>query len=202
MTRMNKDLEKRVIKVKFEVRDNGEGGKKLVGMPIVYERDSEVLYWFTESIARGAAKNALKNSDIRLLYGHNDNSVLPLARTSAGTMTVRETKDGVEMEADPPDTQFANDLIVAIERGDIQDMSFGFTVSDAEWSTKNELDHRTITEIAEIFDFSYVAFPAYPDTTAATRSFDKHKEEIAQRGVNIEDENLDIELLSMRARRL
>lgn len=199
---MKGNIEKRVLKINFEVRKNDDGTKKLVGMPIVYERDSEDFGWFIERIAKGAATEALKNSDVRLLYGHNADSLLPLGRTSAGTLRAIETDAGVEIEADPPDTQFAKDMIHSIERGDIQDMSFGFTVSDDEWSMKDGSELRTITKFKEIYDFSYVAFPAYPDTTAATRSFDLYKKNSVDSGVNIEDENLEIELLSMRARRL
>lgn len=198
----NMNKEKRVLKVQLEVRSLEEGKKKLVGMPIVYNRNSEDLGWFTESIAEGAATEALKKSDIRLLYGHNDSSILPLARTSAGTMTFRETKNGVEIEADPPDIQFARDLMVSIDRGDVQDMSFGFTVSDDEWSKRDGKDHRTILKFREIFDFSYVAFPAYPDTSAATRSLEQHNlRNKPEFDIEAENENIEIELLSLRAGR-
>lgn len=193
--------EKRSLKVKFEVREK-DGQKKLVGMPIVYEKNSEDLGWFTESIRTGAATNALSKSDPRLLYGHNSDSLLPLARKSAGTLRAIETELGVEIEADPPDTQFARDLIVAIERGDIQDMSFGFTVNNDSWSLRDGKEHREIIQFDEIFDFSYVTYPAYNDTSAATRSFDKYKKENANNGADIEGENLEIELLSMRAGRI
>lgn len=193
--------EKRSLKVKFEVREK-DGQKKLVGMPIVYGKNSEDLGWFTESIRTGAAADALRKSDPRLLYGHNSDSLLPLARKSAGTLRDRETEFGVEIEADPPDSQFAKDLIVAIERGDVQDMSFGFTVKEDSWGIRDGKEHREIIEFDEIFDFSYVTYPAYNDTSAATRSFDKYKKERANSGADIEGENLEIELLSMRAGRI
>lgn len=195
------DIEKRAMKVKFEVRENEDGSKKLIGTPIVYDKISENLGWFREKIAIGAAKEALEKSDVRLLYGHNMDSILPLGRTSAGTLRAKETINGVEIEADPPDTQFARDLILAIERGDVQDMSFGFRVSDDDWSLADGEELRTIKKIDEIFDFSYVAFPAYTDTSAATRSFNLYK--TAGKGdITTEDENLEIELLSLRAGRI
>lgn len=198
---MKGDIEKRSIKVKMEVRQNEDGSKKLVGMPIVYDKISENLGWFRERISIGAAKEALEKSDVRLLYGHNMDSILPLARMSAGTLRANETINGVEIEADPPDTQFARDLILAIERGDIQDMSFGFRVSDDDWNLVDGEEVRTIEKIDEIFDFSYVAFPAYTDTSAATRSYDIYKN--ASNGdITTEDENLEIELLSLRAGRI
>lgn len=193
-----KDTEIRTLKV--EMRVVGEGDeRKLVGVPIVYNKDSEDM-GFIERVKPGAAKEALESSDIRLLYGHNSHTLLPLARTSAGTLRATETKQGVEIEADPPDTQFARDLMLAIERGDVQDMSFGFSISDDIWETVDGKDVRTIIKFEEIFDFSYVTFPAYPDTTVAIRSRDAHAN--AETGdIKTENENIEIEMLALRAGR-
>ncbi|KKM07194.1 hypothetical protein LCGC14_1736420 [marine sediment metagenome] len=117
---------------KIEVREV-EGEKKFVGTPIVYNKKSEDLGFF-EIIKPGAATEALKRSDPRLLYGHNSNSLLPIARASAGTLRATETKKGVDIEADPPQkNQFVDALIESIERGDVREMSFGFTVEKDEW---------------------------------------------------------------------
>jgi len=168
---MKKEI--RVLKVGFRAVGEDED-RKLVGMPIVYNKDSEDM-GFIERITPGAAKNALKKSDIRVLYGHNSESLLPLGRSSAGTLRAKDTKDGVEMEVDPPNTQFARDLMHSIDRGDIQDMSFGFTVKTDKWETVDNREIRTIEEIDELYDFSFVAYPAYPDTSVALRSLDNFK---------------------------
>ena len=179
----NQDLpipERRSFKI--EIREVG-GEKKLVGTPIVYNKRSEDLGFF-EIIKPGAATEALKRSDPRLLYGHNSNSLLPIARTSAGTLRATETKKGVDIEADPPKkNQFVDALIESIDRRDVQEMSFGFTIEEDEWK---DLDKdrpiRTITKFREIFDYSYVAFAAYGETMAGTdvrvalRSLDSAKQ--------------------------
>lgn len=195
------EVEKRVLKVDFRAVEE-DGKRKFVGMPIVYDRVSENLGWFTETIAKGAASEALRSSDPRALYGHNSDSLLPLGRKSAGTLRAIETDAGVEIEVDPPDTQFARDLATAIERGDIQDMSFAFTVADDEWSTRDGKEHRTVTKIKELFDFSFVAYPAYSDTTVALRSLDAHKKDLEikaeDRATTAEDEDLEIDLITIR----
>lgn len=197
---MKKDFEVRSIKVEMRVVGDSED-RKLLGTPIVYGKDSEDM-GFIERISPGAAKEALKKSDVRLLYGHNSDTLLPLGRTSAGTLRAKETKTGVEIEADPPDTQFARDLMVSIERGDVQDMSFGFTVADDTWETVDGKDVRTITKFRELFDFSYVTFPAYSDTTVALRSQELYrKTAVTSDRIEVENENIDIELLSLRAGR-
>ena len=148
--------------VKVEMRKVGES-RKLVGTAIVYESESEDM-GFIEVIERGAATEAIEKSDARALYGHNSDTLLPLGRMSAGTLDVTETRSGVDVEIDLPDTTFANDLAIAVERGDIQDMSFAFTVADDAWETRDGKDYRIIKKFDEIFDFSYVAYPAYQDT--------------------------------------
>ena len=95
---------------------------------------------------------------------------MPLARISSGTLRATETKKGVDIEADPPKkNQFVDALIESIDRRDVQEMSFGFTIEEDEWK---DLDKdrpiRTITKFREIFDYSYVAFAAYGETVAGT----------------------------------
>lgn len=189
--------EKRFVKVNVRAKTNEDGTRTLTGMPIVYEKKSEDLGFF-EIVKRGAAKNALERSDIRVLYGHNSDTLLPLGRTSAGTARAYETDEGVMMEVDLPEIQFAKDLLVSIDRGDVNQMSFAFDVLDDAWRTEGGEDHRDITEIGELYDFSVVVYPAYTDTTVALRSLEQHKRSGVTAGeldVTIENEDIEIDLL-------
>jgi len=191
---MQSKKEIRTATVNLRVKDNDDGSKTLYGMPIVYESKSEDLGFF-ETVKRGAAKNALTRSDVRVLYGHNSDSLLPLGRTSAGTARAYETDEGIMMEVDPPDTQFARDLEVSMARGDVNQMSFAFSVLSDIWRTEDGRDHRDIEEIDELFDFSIVVYPAYTNTKAAMRSLDQHKRSGATTsGLDVTVENEDIEL--------
>jgi len=169
-------MEKERRTFKIEVRQADNGVKLLAGTPIVYNRKSEDMGFF-EYIAAGAAKEAIRASDPRLLYGHNSDVLLPIARKKSGTLREVEDKNGVHIEADPPQkNQFVDALIESIERGDVGEMSFGFTVLDDEWKNLDtDKPTRTIIKIGEIFDYSYVAFAAYNDTTVALRSLDAAK---------------------------
>lgn len=198
---MKTKIEKRTCKVSLRAADGED--RKLTGMAIVYDKKSDDM-GFVEIVKRGAATSALKKSDIRALYGHNSDSLLPLGRTSAGTLRAKETKAGVEIEIDPPDTQFARDLMTSIDRGDIQDMSFAFSVKDDIWETKDGKDIRTITKIDELFDVSFVSYPAYPDTTVALRNLEQHRNNAVtgdKNSVIAENEDIDIDLLTLRTRR-
>ena len=85
---------------------------------------------------------------------------------------------GLLSEIDPPDTTYARDLLVSLERGDVSQMSFGFTVDEDKWEEDSDgRVIRTITKFKRLYDVSPVTYPAYPDTDVAKRSLDKFKEE-------------------------
>ncbi len=199
--RKNPDREERTLSMsELRVkRDDGEP-PKIVGYAAVFNSLSDNLGFFREKIKKGAFKNALKTSDVRALFNHDSNFVL--GRQSAGTLELRERTKGLYMEATPPDTQWANDLLVSIERGDVKEQSFAFSVKQDKWESaekEGDPEIRTIIEVKEIFDVSPVTFPAYPDTTVATRSKDKF--DAANRAGDddeanlIEDENQQIDEL-------
>lgn len=169
--------EKEIRSFPIELRKE-DGGVKLAGMPIVYGKRSEDM-GFYEYIDKGAATKALKKSDIRGLYGHNSDSLLPLGRQSAKTLKAKESDDGVSIEIDPPKRNpFVDALIESIERGDIREMSFGFSIAKDEWTypkNSKELPVRHILEFEQIYDVSYVAFAAYNDTSVALRKMEENR---------------------------
>lgn len=153
-----------------------DGKSKLEGYAAVFNRWSEDLGGFVERIAPNSFKKALKNSDVRALFNHDPNYVL--GRSTSGTLQLKEDKKGLHIINEPPNTQWANDLMVSIDRGDISQMSFGFTVERDEWNEdKNGRVTRTIHEIGRLLDVSAVSFPAYGDTSVALRTLEKIKEE-------------------------
>jgi phage head maturation protease len=80
----------------------------------------------------------------------------------------------------PPDTQWARYLLTSIDRGDVDQMSFGFRTILDEWEQKKNESIRTLKEV-ELVDVSPVTYPAYPDTSVALRSLEEHKESIEQK---------------------
>lgn len=176
--------EERIYTVDLEVREaTDDKPLRIVGHPVVYNRWAD-LGWFKERIAPGSATKTIAESDIRALFNHDPNFVL--GRNVAGTMTLADEKKGLRMEAFPPDTQTIRDLVITpMERGDINQMSFAFTVVNPEpfepdpgvrygdhWEPpKKEGDPwlRTINEF-RMYDASVVTFPAYLQTDAAVRS--------------------------------
>ena len=188
-----------------ERRKNDDGAEKPIirGYAAVFNKDSENLGGFVERIKPGAFKRALKKSDTRALVDHK--SHLILGRKSAGTLRLVEDATGLLMEIDPPDTQYARDLMVSIDRGDVREQSFGFTVKSDTWADIDKpMAKRTINEVDELFDVSPVTFPAYPDTSVALRSLDQIKKDAATRATDKEAtlrRNRNIQLLADTAER-
>ena len=129
--------------------------------------------WFREKVAPGAFADSIQTDDIRALFNHDANLIL--GRNRAGTLKLAEDERGLRIEIDPPDTQVARDLLVSLERGDINQMSFGFQVVVDSWEHNTEgnaLDIRTLEKV-RLWDVSPVTFPFYKETDVAIRSHEE-----------------------------
>lgn len=153
----------------LEIRSDGarSGEIRVTGEPIVYDSWYDVTDRhgsFQERMRPGVLTSVLeRGADVRFLFNHDG---LPLARTTAGTMTISDGPHAARIEVRlDKRQQVANDLAIAIERGDVTQMSSGFLVSRDEWDSCYE--HRTITDMEELLDFSAVTYPASPATSIA-----------------------------------
>lgn len=165
-------IEKRTNEVTFELRAvEGGDGMTFTGYAAVFNSPSEPLP-FIERIAPGAFKRSLKaRNDIKLLWNHDTGSVL--GSTRAGTLKLEEDNYGLRVTAILPDTNLGRDVRTLVQRGDVNAMSFGFSVPAGGDSWNAEGTERTLKSV-RIFEVSVVAYPAYSSTagTAAVRSFD------------------------------
>ncbi len=108
------------------------------------------------------------NPDVRGLWNHDTTSGV-LGRTTAGTLRLSVDKVGLRYEIDPPATSLARDLMISIDRKDVDQSSFGFTCLDDSWREDGSGGYiRTVLK-ANLFDVSPVVFAAYPDATVGTR---------------------------------
>ena len=165
--------EVRTVSFSVEERADGKLGK-ITGHAAVFDQETVIAGLFREKVAKGAFNDTIKVDDIRALFNHDSNHVL--GRNKAGTLKLSEDEKGLAIEVEPPDTQFARDLMVSIERGDVDQMSFGFRVLHDEWERgeDEEKDLRTLRKV-QLFDVSPVTFPAYEGTDVAVRSHDEWK---------------------------
>ena len=158
----------------LEVRQGSDDETPMIrGHAAVFNKKSEPIYGvFRERIEPGAFTKTLKNADVRALFNHNPDYILGRARgVKKDTLRLSEDKKGLAIEIDPPETQFANDLLVSIKRGDISQMSFAFTTVSDSWNKERGEDVRTLHEV-ELHDVSPVTYPAYKQTDVSVRSTD------------------------------
>jgi hypothetical protein len=171
-----KDHEIRTYDAKVEIRTDDQGKRKIRGHAAVFNQIGGDERYFLEQIAPGAFKETIANDDIRAVWNHNDDYVL--GRKQAGTLTLSEDEDGLYVEIDPPDTQWARDHMVSIDRGDVSQMSFKFEILDSKdqsWETKEGVDLRTLKRV-KLWEVSPVTFPFYEGTDVALRSRDAAKQ--------------------------
>ena len=170
------DVERRMMPVRLTRADGGDG-RTVRGEAAVFGQRYD-MGWYEEEIAVGACDNALSESDVRALFNHDANLIL--GRTGAGTLTVAIEGDAMVYQFDAPTTTAGNDLLVSLERGDIAESSWAFTVKKQEWVEEEDEDGhwnylRRITEVGVIYDVSPVTYPANPGTSVAKRSFETWK---------------------------
>ena len=181
-------LERRTITLKeLRVVDSiSEPGVEpaIEGYASVFDSWSEELGGnspFRERVVKGAFEETIQNDDIRALFNHDPNYVL--GRNKAGTLTLEEDEKGLKVRIIPPNTTWAKDLLVSIKRGDITQMSFGFTVILDRWSYEDNIDVRELLKV-KLYDVSPVTFPAYAQTECGVRSLvdviRTHQSEVAK----------------------
>ncbi len=160
----------------FEVRaeQDEEHGHYLSGQPIVFGQSTN-MGPYDEVIEAGALdKTDLK--DVRFLVNHNTD-MIPLARSrrnnnnSTMQMTVvPDTGMFIRVDLDTENNAEARSLYSAVERGDLDGMSFMFIVDEDSWDgLDTEHPVRTVRSIKQVFEVSAVTWPAYSQTTITAR---------------------------------
>lgn len=151
----------------------------IAGYAVVFDKASQNLGGFVEYILPTAFDD-VDMSDVVALYDHDFANVL--GRTSAETLKLNIDKQGLYFELNIPDTTVGRDVYTNIRAGNLQGMSFGFTVVQDDWqSGADGVAIRHVETIGELYEVSVVAMPAYQDTTVeATRSMQKsaHKQKM------------------------
>lgn len=157
------------ITMATEVRamDTEDGSLRIAGYAATFNTEASGLN-FREVIAPGAFKRTLASDNPVFLLVNHDTEQLPLASTQSGTLRLAEDEVGLRMEADlDPDNPRAQELASALKRGDVDKMSFAFTV--AEDGDERKEGVRTLTDL-NLFEVSVVTWPAYDSTSVGMRS--------------------------------
>lgn len=165
------------IRAAAELRAVGDDSPKLVGYAAVFNEPSELLIdkrsriRFREIIKPGAFAESLESeTEVKADIEHDRGTVI--ARRSKGTLKLVEDERGLLVEIDPPNSTIGNDLLESVRRGDVDQMSFAFTVKENGERKQRQEDGTYLRELTnlQLERVTITAEPAYPDTSIAVRS--------------------------------
>ena len=157
-----------------------DGQKYIEGYFAVFGGVYELWPGATESVDPHAFDDTL-GGDIRALINHD--TTLVLGRTKAGTLELKVDSRGLwgRIRVNQADGDALN-LYSRIERGDVDQCSFGFEIleEETEWRDDGSV-HWTIKRV-KLYEISPVTFPAYEDTSvsARRRDYDEIRERRAE----------------------
>lgn len=157
----------------FELREipDGTGGTNLLftGYASVVERAYEMEDWlgpWSETVDRAAFDRTLREqADVAFLLNHEG---MTLARTKSGTLRLAADSVGLLSEARlDPSNMYVQAMRSAVERGDLDEMSFAFRVTRQEWN-EDYTDRRILEVNMHQGDVSVVNYGANPHTAGLT----------------------------------
>lgn len=176
----------RSIHSDFKTRDSDDGKKHIEGYFAVFNSDYELWPGATESVDSHAFDNTLSR-DIRALQDHDTRLVI--GRNKAHTLTLKVDERGLWGDVIiNEDDQDALNLYARVNRGDVDQCSFGFEINKEEFEERADgTVHWTIKDV-NLFEVSVVTFPAYESTSVSARK--NELSEIKKRSVDVFKRNL------------
>lgn len=162
----------RSIASDFKTREDGEA-LTIEGYFAVFNSNYDIAPSMSESIAPGAFSDTL-SGDIRALVNHD--TTLVLGRTTAHTLELSQDERGLwgKIVINPKDGDAMN-LYERVKRGDVNQCSFGFDITDEESTISENGDiHWTIKKVV-LYEVSCCTFPAYEETNISARSADRDR---------------------------
>src|SRR5258708_19323525 len=150
----------------LELRADSAGKQpRITGMAARFRAKTAIQRGLNEVIAPGAFKRTIANGDDCVLnFNHSDDKVV--ARTSAGTLTLRESDEGLMFDAEiDPEISYVSDLYRSIKAGNISECSFSFTPYEDGDSIGADPDESgavlRVLKSVRLWDVAAVTHPAY-----------------------------------------
>lgn len=142
----------------------GDGQMTISGYAAVFNLLSDDLGGFREKIVPGAFTEVLSaDPDVNMNWDHN--TLYTLGRTRNKTLELTELERGLRFFNRTAGTSYAQDLGILMERGDVDQASFKFTIGEEEWHEDAEgMITSTILVVDGLYDVCVCAQGAYPQT--------------------------------------
>lgn len=177
--RMNRDeIQKRSLQTTFKATRAEENNDDMFieGYFAVFNRETELWPGAYEEIAPGAFDETLGN-DIRALINHD--TTLVMGRNKANTLEIKVDSHGLwgRVKINPKDTDAVN-CYVRVERGDVDQCSFGFNILEEKIDWRDDGTVKWTMTKLDLHEMSVCTFPAYEDTGVQARhaEVEQHKE--------------------------
>ena len=178
----------------LQVRDIGQldntqettDSKIISGYFVVFNSETELYQGVYEEVAPDALVG-VDLSDIKALIDHDTAKVL--GRTKANTLSLSVDSKGLygEIIVNESDQEAMN-LYSRVQRGDVDQCSFGFEILNEEMIQNSDGTVKFIIKSLKLYEVSVVTFPAYQDTAVEARS--KQIKEAHERTLQARKQNL------------
>ena len=196
--RINRQIDLQVSGLRVREAGEGENSRTIEGRAVVYGVRSVNLTPWSQSrevyeiMEPGCiTQDLLNRSDVVLTAFHDNTAILGRWRQGKGTLNLSLDCRGLLVECTLAKTNRADELLSAIERGDISGMSFAFTADEEdrecgvsyekldERSGDKEIWLRHVKRVKGLYDVTIAGHPAYPQTDIAQREaidafYDEH----------------------------
>lgn len=169
-------LEKRSFDTVIGYSKEDKNEVRLRGLAIPYNQLSDNpisgMPDIKERILPGAFSRSLESGrDVMMLWNHELKYIF--GRTTRGTLSLRESNDGISFDNVPPESGWANDLLPSIKRGDYTNMSFSFKDDvKPKMTLENGKYVRNVSQ-ATLYEISLVPYAVYETTSIGMRSADR-----------------------------
>lgn len=166
-------LEKRSFDTVIGFSKEDKNEIRLRGLAIPYNQISDNpiqgMPDMKERILPGAFRKSLESGrDVMMLWNHELKYIF--GRTARGTLTLHEDERGVNFTNDPPESNWAKDLLPSIKRGDYSNMSFSFKDDVKPDLTLEDGKYVRNVRQATLYEISLVPFAVYETTSIGMRS--------------------------------
>lgn len=169
--------------------DDGQKSRTVEGYAVVFGvRSVNLTPWSSDREVyeimepESITQDLLSRSDVVLTAFHNNQMILGRWRMGKGTLTLELDQRGLKIRCTLAETATADELLAAIERGDITGMSFAFT-ADEEDNVNGVVYEKTseraasgkvvwlrhVKKVTGLYDVTIAGHPAYEQTTIEAR---------------------------------
>lgn len=162
-----------------QVREETDGKIFIDFYPAVFNQRSKLIReWgesFVEIIDAKAFDNVLKDPGLNTIHTVDHLRVKMLGRVVSGTLKLTTDNKGLKATIEMPNTTLGRDMVEMIKRGDYYECSFIYSIAEngVKYDRSEEIPVRTVTNVADLIDTSFVIDGAFANTQIKTRALNE-----------------------------